>query len=38
MVTDSIKPQLEDKGYRVKLVEFTDYVTPISRWPTARSM
>ena len=28
MVTDSIKPQLEDKGYRVKLVEFTDYVTP----------
>jgi D-methionine transport system substrate-binding protein len=28
MVTDAIKPQLEDKGYRVKLVEFTDYVTP----------
>ncbi|MGL5610587.1 MAG: MetQ/NlpA family ABC transporter substrate-binding protein, partial [Aeromonas veronii] len=28
MVTDSIKPQLEVKGYKVKLVEFTDYVTP----------
>ncbi|MCO4206175.1 MetQ/NlpA family ABC transporter substrate-binding protein [Aeromonas taiwanensis] len=28
MVTDSIKPQLEAKGYQVKLVEFTDYVTP----------
>ncbi len=28
MVTDSIKPQLEAKGYKVKLVEFTDYVTP----------
>lgn len=28
MVTDSIKPQLEAKGYCVKLVEFTDYVTP----------
>ncbi|RAJ09888.1 NLPA lipoprotein [Aeromonas salmonicida] len=38
MVTDSIKPQLEAKGYKVKLVEFTDYVTPISRWPMDRSM
>ncbi|MGB6188820.1 MAG: MetQ/NlpA family ABC transporter substrate-binding protein [Aeromonas molluscorum] len=28
MVTDSIKPQLEAKGYQVKLVEFTDYVSP----------
>ncbi|MCS3460056.1 MetQ/NlpA family ABC transporter substrate-binding protein [Aeromonas sp. BIGb0445] len=28
MVTDSIKPQLEAKGYTVKLVEFTDYVSP----------
>ena len=28
MVTDAIKPQLEAKGYKVKLVEFTDYVTP----------
>ena len=28
MVTDAIKPQLEAKGYRVKLVEFTDYVSP----------
>ncbi|WP_234898474.1 MetQ/NlpA family ABC transporter substrate-binding protein [Aeromonas veronii] len=28
MVTDSIKPQLEARGYKVKLVEFTDYVTP----------
>ena len=26
--TDAIKPQLEAKGYKVKLVEFTDYVTP----------
>lgn len=28
MVTDTIKPQLEADGYRVKLVEFTDYVSP----------
>ncbi|WP_298721958.1 MetQ/NlpA family ABC transporter substrate-binding protein [uncultured Oceanisphaera sp.] len=28
MVTESIKPQLEAQGYRVKLVEFTDYVMP----------
>ena len=28
MVTDSIKPQLEAQGYQVKLVEFTDYITP----------
>lgn len=28
MVNDSIKPQLEAEGYKVKLVEFTDYVTP----------
>lgn len=28
MVTDSIKPQLEAKGYKVRLVEFTDYVSP----------
>lgn len=28
MVTDSIKPQLEKKGYRVKLVQFNDYVQP----------
>ncbi|NHI01534.1 MULTISPECIES: MetQ/NlpA family ABC transporter substrate-binding protein [Oceanimonas] len=28
MVTESIKPQLEALGYRVKLVEFTDYVMP----------
>lgn len=28
MVRQSIKPQLEKKGYTVKLVEFTDYVRP----------
>lgn len=28
MVLDSIKPQLEAKGYDVTLVEFTDYITP----------
>lgn len=28
MVTDSIKPQLEKKGYKVKLVQFNDYVQP----------
>ncbi|GHA18270.1 MetQ/NlpA family ABC transporter substrate-binding protein [Oceanisphaera arctica] len=28
MVTESIKPQLEALGYKVKLVEFTDYVMP----------
>lgn len=28
MVKDSIKPLLEKKGYTVKLVEFTDYITP----------
>lgn len=28
LVKDGIKPQLEKKGYKVKLVEFTDYVTP----------
>ncbi|QFI54880.1 MetQ/NlpA family ABC transporter substrate-binding protein [Aeromonas simiae] len=28
MVNDAVKPQLEAKGYRVKLVEFTDYVSP----------
>lgn len=28
MVKDSIKPQLEKKGYTVKLTEFTDYVRP----------
>ena len=36
MVTDAIKPQLEAKGYKVKLVEFTDYVTPTSPWRTGR--
>ena len=28
MVTDSIKPQLQEKGYEVELVVFTDYVLP----------
>lgn len=28
MVTESIKPYLEQQGYQVKLVEFTDYVIP----------
>ena len=28
MVTDSVKPQLEKKGYTVELVVFTDYVLP----------
>ncbi|MBC7467638.1 MAG: hypothetical protein H7256_16725, partial [Bdellovibrio sp.] len=28
MVKESLKPILEKKGYSVKLVEFTDYVTP----------
>lgn len=28
MVTKAIKPQLEKKGYKVKVVEFSDYVQP----------
>lgn len=28
MVKDKIQPELEKKGYKVKLVEFTDYVRP----------
>ncbi|MBU3823551.1 MAG: hypothetical protein H9917_01840 [Candidatus Oceanisphaera merdipullorum] len=28
MVTESVKPYLEQQGYSVKLVEFTDYVIP----------
>ncbi|WP_026693388.1 MetQ/NlpA family ABC transporter substrate-binding protein [Peribacillus kribbensis] len=28
MVTKGIKPQLEKKGYKVKVVEFSDYVQP----------
>lgn len=28
MVTESIKPYLEQQGYQVKLIEFTDYVIP----------
>lgn len=28
MVTESVKPYLEQLGYQVKLVEFTDYVIP----------
>ncbi|GGB46091.1 hypothetical protein GCM10011502_19330 [Oceanisphaera marina] len=28
MVSESIKPYLEQQGYQVKLVEFTDYVIP----------
>ena len=28
MVTHSVKPQLEKQGYKVKLVEFSDYVRP----------
>lgn len=28
MVTESVKPYLEQQGYKVKLVEFTDYVMP----------
>ncbi|RYZ48351.1 MAG: hypothetical protein EOP07_25895, partial [Proteobacteria bacterium] len=28
MVNESVKPQLEKKGYKVKLVQFTDYVQP----------
>jgi len=28
IVTESLKPQLEAKGYRVRLVQFTEYVQP----------
>ena len=28
MVNEGLKPELEKKGYRVKLVQFTDYVRP----------
>lgn len=28
MATDGLKPLLEKKGYKVKVIEFTDYVTP----------
>lgn len=28
LVKEGLKPELEKKGYKVKLVEFTDYVTP----------
>ncbi|MBS7838991.1 MetQ/NlpA family ABC transporter substrate-binding protein [Wohlfahrtiimonas chitiniclastica] len=28
MVRDSVRPQLEEKGYTVKLIEFNDYVRP----------
>lgn len=28
MVKDSVKPQLEKQGYKVKLVEFSDYIRP----------
>lgn len=28
MVKDSIKPQLEKQGYKVRLVEFSDYIRP----------
>lgn len=28
MVRESVRPQLETKGYTVKLIEFTDYVRP----------
>lgn len=28
MVKNSVKPQLEKQGYKVKLVEFSDYVRP----------
>ncbi len=28
MVTDYIKPHLDEQGYRVELVEFTDYILP----------
>lgn len=28
LAKEGLKPQLEAKGYKVKLVEFTDYVTP----------
>lgn len=28
MVKEGVKPELEKKGYQVKLVEFTDYVNP----------
>lgn len=28
MVKDAVKPQLEKQGYKVKLVEFTDYIRP----------
>ncbi len=28
MVAESVKPQLEKKGYRVKLIQFNDYVQP----------
>ena len=32
-----IKPILEKQGYKVKLVEFNDYIQPTSRWPRVRS-
>ncbi len=28
IVTESLKPQLEAKGYKVRLIQFTDYVQP----------
>ncbi|MBM3617225.1 MAG: hypothetical protein FJX23_01620 [Alphaproteobacteria bacterium] len=28
IITESVKPQLEAKGYTVKLIQFTDYVQP----------
>lgn len=28
IITESVKPQLEQKGYTVKLIQFTDYVQP----------
>ena len=32
MVTDSHKPARGQRAYQVKLVEFTDYVTPNIAW------
>ncbi len=35
MVNQTIKPQLEKKGYKVVVREFSDYVSPTWRWRTA---
>jgi D-methionine transport system substrate-binding protein len=38
LLQKGIVPQLQKKGYQIKLIEFNDYVSPIWRCPTARWM